>query len=68
MPAATLWGMVTTRPAAALGVADRVGSLKVGAWADVVAFADVGEAPDPLDALLHADAVPARVWIAGNAV
>ena len=69
VPAATLWAMVTTRPAAALNVADRVGTLRPGGWADVVAYPAAGAAEEPLAAVLDdASAVPESVWVAGNNV
>ena len=66
VPAATLWEMVTTRPAAALGVADRVGSLRAGGWADVVSFPAAGAAADPLAAVLDDNLLPGDVWVAGE--
>ena len=65
---ATLWEMVTTRPAGALGVGDRVGSIAAGKWADFAVFAGVGRAADPLAAALEDYRSSAATWVAGELV
>ena len=65
--ATALLEMVTTRPAAAMGLADRVGSLRVGAWADLAIFPGVGRDADPLGASLDDEVAPMATWVAGEA-
>jgi len=65
VPAQTLWQLATTRPAAALGLADTVGSLTPGKQADVLVYPADGD--DPLDAILQSPGmVPQAMWIGGR--
>ena len=59
LAAGLIWSMLTLRPAAALGLAGRVGTLAPGAAADWVAF-PVDHAADPLGDVL--DRVPAPAY------
>ena len=64
LDAALLWSLVTTRPAAALGLAADVGRLARGGFADAVAFPV--ETGDPLAEVLDGDATPLAVWVGGE--
>ncbi len=63
--AETLWPMITTCGAAALGLDGRVGEVSPGASADMVAFADPG-GDDPLTTLMHLDAAPVATLVGGH--
>ena len=60
------WSMITTRAARALWSDDRIGSLSVGKYADVVAFPVTSSAP--LEEILLTNVLPSAVWVAGNHV
>ena len=64
VPASDLWPLVTTQAAQALGMAQDVGSLVPGTFADLVAFPATG--PDPLTSVLESDALPGRVYVNGT--
>ncbi len=64
--AGLIWSMLTTRPAAALGLAGRVGTLAPDGAADLVAF-PLKSPKDPLDAVLRDCPLPACVARAGQA-
>lgn len=68
VPAMTLWSMVTARPAQALGLEGRVGTLVAGGYADITAFPLEHEIQTPLQWLLETPAQPPRLWIAGQEV
>lgn len=59
----TLWEMATIRAAEAIGMADRVGSITPGKFADFTIF----EAPS-LKAILESQMQPKVVWISGSRV
>jgi cytosine/adenosine deaminase-related metal-dependent hydrolase len=65
IPAHTLWEMVTTRAAKALGMNDAVGSLMRGKQADLIAF-EVEN--NPLEELLENSGRPTVAWVAGTPV
>jgi cytosine/adenosine deaminase-related metal-dependent hydrolase len=67
VPAQTLWELITTRPADALGRAD-LGRLAPGAAADLAIFPIAPAADDPLAHLLETPALPSQTWIAGQRV
>jgi len=60
--------MITLDAAAALGLADRIGSLEAGKQADLAAFACPAEARDPVEALLTQSTAADAVWVAGRRV
>ena len=64
VPTAQLWPLITINAAKALGFSGRVGSLAVGAAADLVAFAV--KTDDPLLEILESDALPVGLWIGGQ--
>ncbi len=64
VPAIELWQLATTRAAKALGMSHLVGTLTPGKLADFVVFKAAGN--DPLADLLEGDALPTRVYIAGE--
>jgi cytosine/adenosine deaminase-related metal-dependent hydrolase len=64
-PVENLWELATTRAASALGLGD-AGAIRVGDWADLVAFGC--ETADPLREILEGTCVPSCVWIEGNRV
>jgi len=65
MPAQTIWQLATTRGAAALGFADKVGSLTPGKQADLLIFP--ADSHDPLDAILRTPRMaPTALWIGGQ--
>jgi cytosine/adenosine deaminase-related metal-dependent hydrolase len=65
VPAETLWSMITTRAAQAMGMQDEVGSLASGKHADFAVFTMPGS-PNPLEDLLRAEPPRAPiVWIGG---
>jgi cytosine/adenosine deaminase-related metal-dependent hydrolase len=59
-PSADLWGMATTRAAAAIGLADHAGALIPGRDADLVAFNVSTD--EPLLEVLRSDCLPRQVW------
>ena len=59
LAAGLIWSMLTTRPAAALGLAGTVGTLAPGAAADLVAF-PLTDPRDPLGSALDARPLPSR--------
>jgi cytosine/adenosine deaminase-related metal-dependent hydrolase len=65
-PVQSLWQLVTTRGAAAIGAADRAGKLSAGKVADVVAF--TARSDEPLTAILDEGLLPRETWIAGERV
>jgi cytosine/adenosine deaminase-related metal-dependent hydrolase len=66
VPTAQLWPLITTNAAKAMGFPGRVGSLALGAAADLVAFAV--KTNDPLLEVLESDILPAAVWIGGRKI
>jgi cytosine/adenosine deaminase-related metal-dependent hydrolase len=64
-PAGGLWEMVTVRAAKAVGLAD-AGGIRMGDFADLVAFRCVSE--DPLAEILEAGELPIGVWVEGRRV
>lgn len=66
VPAADLWSLITTNAAKAMGFSGRVGSLAVGAAADLVAFAV--KTDDPLLEVLESGIPPEAVWIGGRKI
>ncbi len=67
LPPQALWDLVTRNAAEALGVADRLGTLAAGRWADLASW-PLPDAGDPLLALLDHGVSPRQVWIAGEVV
>ncbi len=66
---ASLLRMITLDSAAALGLAERIGSLAVGKCADLAVFELDAPTDEPIDALFRATCVrPAAVWVAGQQV
>ncbi len=59
----TLWEMATIRAATAIGMADQVGSITPGKFADFTIF----EAPS-LKAILESHVTPREVWIRGDRI
>jgi cytosine/adenosine deaminase-related metal-dependent hydrolase len=53
LPAKTLFDMVTTNAAQALGLAGKVGIIEPGAWADIAIFRALAD--DPFESLAQAD-------------
>jgi cytosine/adenosine deaminase-related metal-dependent hydrolase len=67
VPAKTLLEMATVHAAAALGLSDRVGRLRPGGQADLVAFDMVpSHSADPLEAVLEGPGLPSLVCLAGK--
>jgi cytosine/adenosine deaminase-related metal-dependent hydrolase len=62
----TIWSLVTTRAAKALGLAEQLGSISAGKHADFAVFPVASE--EPLNELLKSLAVPSAVWINGDRV
>ncbi len=65
---AGLLRMVTLDAAAALGLADEIGSLEAGKQADIAAFPTSSETTDPARALVDQPVAPVAVWVAGRRV
>lgn len=57
--------MVTTQPARALGLREKIGSIRVGAWADLAAF-HLPERTDPYEAVIRSTEPPAMLMVNGN--
>jgi cytosine/adenosine deaminase-related metal-dependent hydrolase len=68
VPADTLWRLITTRAARALGMHESVGTLAPGMAADLVAFPISESTTDPLSALLDDHVIPSARWIAGTQI
>ncbi len=66
--AAELLEMATSTAAAALGLAEVIGTLEVGKAADLAAFPCPADVADPLAALIDAAPAPLGVWVAGRQV
>ncbi|HWE96684.1 MAG TPA: amidohydrolase family protein [Tepidisphaeraceae bacterium] len=66
VPPHALWELATVRPARAIGMETRVGTLEGGKAADFVLFAASGN--DPLATVLESETLPKQVWIAGEPV
>jgi aminodeoxyfutalosine deaminase len=69
---ADLFAMITIRAAAALGLADRIGRLAPGFYADIQAIPIPDSSTQKIDAVLHAlissAPSPSAIWISGSSV
>lgn len=59
--------MVTTRPAKAIGLSRKLGSIRTGAWADLVAF-KLPPQTDPYEAVIRSKEPPEFMMIDGKVV
>lgn len=65
VPVETLWRMVTTAPAKAMGLAGDVGRIAPGAYADFAVWPTVTES-DPLSGILDGNFQALGAWIGGE--
>ncbi len=66
LSAAALWSLVTWRPALALGLADDLGTIAAGRYADFVAFPADGS--NPVNAVLREAMLPSTVIVNGQGI